>query len=270
MSSLLEKLAYKLVPETKKPDTVAELDERLSATPAAALVQCHELTYEMARTSIQSLKNAIHCLTNLSPEAARDIRDAEEKADHYEDIIGTYLIKLSSSQISDRDGAEAAKLLKIIGDLERLSDHAVNLLDSAEELKTKNLSFSPSAINELSNASKAMEEILDFSLIAFVDNDMVAATSVEPLEQIIDKLKDCMRNNHILRMQQGDCSFETGFIWSDILTNLERASDHCSNIAGCVIDAEAKNLNLHESIRAMKADSTEFKERYASFAAKYL
>lgn len=270
MSSLLEKLAYQLVPESKTPDTVTELDERLLATPAAALTQCHKIAYEMARIAIQSLKDGVACLSEYSPKKAESIREAEEKTDHYEDILGTYLIKLSSNKISDRDGAEAAKLLKIIGDLERLSDHAVNLVDSAEEMKAKNLKFSEPAEAELTNISNAMNEILDFSFLAFVNNDMSAATCVEPLEQIIDKLKNNLRNNHIGRLQQGDCGFETGFVWSDILTNLERASDHCSNIAGCVIDAAANNLNLHESIRVMKTESPEFKEQYASFAAKYL
>lgn len=270
MSSLLEKLAYKLVPEAKTPDTVTELDERLLVTPAAALTQCHNVAYEMAKVAIQSLKDGVACLSEYSSQKAESIREAEEKTDHYEDILGTYLIKLSSNQISDRDGAEAAKLLKIIGDLERLSDHAVNLVDSAEEMKTKNLKFSEPAAAELTNISNAMNEILDFSLLAFVENDMSAAAYVEPLEQIIDTLKNSLRHNHIVRLQQGDCSFETGFVWSDILTNLERASDHCSNIAGCVIDAEAKNLNLHESIRVMKTESAEFKEQYAVFAAKYL
>ncbi len=270
MSSLLEKLAYKLVPEAKTTETVAELDERLLATPPAALVQCHKLTYDMARLSVQSMKNGISCLFDFSEETVASIQEAEEKTDHYEDIIGTYLVKLSSMQISDRDGAEAAKLLKIIGDLERLSDHAVNLVDAAKEMKGKSITLSKPAWKELQTISDAMNEILDFSLTALVENDLNAAVFVEPLEQIIDKLKDRLRNNHVLRLQQGDCNFETGFIWSDILTNLERASDHCSNIAGCVLDAEEENLNLHESLRAMKSDSPEFRERYAVFAEKYL
>ncbi len=168
------------------------------------------------------------------------------------------------------DSAEAAKLLKVIGDLERISDHAVNLVDSAEEMEEKNLSFSETATAELSGLAAAISEILDLSYDAFVKENFQAAITVEPLEQIIDEMKEQMRTSHILRLQQGICSIETGFVWSDILTNLERTSDHCSNIAGCVIDAQQKNMNLHQSLRAMKAESPYFKEQYAAFAQKYL
>ncbi len=270
MSSLLEKLAYKLVPETKLPDTVTELDERLLKTPAVALERCHALAYEMAADAVNSLKDSIKCLEKYDPALADSIKAAEDKTDHYEDIIGTYLVKLSTLQIGDRESAEAAKLLKIIGDLERISDHAKNLLGSAEEMKAKNITFSGEALAELNNLNAATTEILDLSYTAFVNNDMLAAATVEPLEQIIDTLKEIMRSGHITRLQQGACSIETGFVWSDILTNLERVSDHCSNIAGCVIDAEEKNLNLHKSIRAMKEDSPVYKTQYESFSAKYL
>ncbi len=270
MTSFLEKLAYKLVPETKLPDTVTELDERLLNTPAVALERCHVLAIDMAKDAIASLKDGITCLTAYTPELAKAVRDMEDKTDHYEDIIGTYLVKLSALQISDKDSAKAAMLLKVIGDLERISDHAVNLLDSAEEIRNKSVTFSEEAKTELANLSKASEEILDLSYLAFAESNMEAARTVEPLEQVIDKLKEIMRNNHISRLQQGSCSIETGFVWSDIITNLERASDHCSNIAGCVIDAEDRNLNLHESLRVMKTDSSYYKEQYEAFASKYL
>ncbi len=270
MSSLLEKLAYKLVPDSKTPDTVTELDERLLATPAVALERCHVLVTDMAKDAIDSLKSSLKCLTNYTEESAEYIREIEDKTDHYEDIIGTYLVKLSTSRISEKDSAKAAMLLKVIGDLERISDHAVNLVVSAEEMKTKEITFSKEAQGELSNLINATEEILTLSYTAFVDEDLKAATTVEPLEQIIDKLKELMRNNHTLRLQQGSCSIETGFVWSDILTNLARTSDHCSNIAGCIIDAHEQNLNLHESLRAMKTDSPYFKEQYTAFATKYL
>lgn len=270
MSSLLEKLAYKLVPEAKTPDTVTELDERLLATPAVALERCRSLASEMAKAAMDSLKDGMQCLAVYTPELAKSVREAEDKTDYYEDIIGTYLVKLSANQISDSDSAEAAKLLKVIGDLERISDHAVNLVDSAEEMEEKNLSFSETATAELSGLAAAISEILDLSYDAFVKENFQAAITVEPLEQIIDEMKEQMRTSHILRLQQGICSIETGFVWSDILTNLERTSDHCSNIAGCVIDAQQKNMNLHQSLRAMKAESPYFKEQYAAFAQKYL
>ncbi len=270
MSGLLEKLAYRLVPESRTPDTVAELDERLLATPAVALERCRSIAFDMAESAMHSLKDGMQCLSVYNPELAESVREAEDKTDHYEDIIGTYLVKLSANRISDRDSAEAAKLLKIIGDLERISDHAVNLVDSAEEMESKELSFSDAAKAQLAGLSDAISEILDLSYKAFVNNDLQAATTVEPLEQIIDEMKDMMRTSHITRLQQGTCSIETGFVWSDILTNLERTSDHCSNIAGCVMDAEKKNMNIHESLRMMKAESPYFKEQYDVYAEKYL
>lgn len=270
MSSLLEKLAYILVPESKKPDTVTVLDERLLATPAVALEQCHNQVIDMAGIAINAMKNGLRCFSAYDEKLAASVRDAEDKTDKYEDIIGTYLVKLSANQISDRDSAEAAKLLKIIGDLERISDHAVNLLDSAEEMRDKQLTFTETANAELANISSAIEEILDLTLMAFTNNNLTAAATVEPLEQVVDKLKGIMRNGHIERLQQGECTIETGFIWSDILTNLERTSDHCSNIAACVIDAEDRNLNLHESLRTAKKESSYFKEQYNVYAKKYL
>ncbi len=270
MSSLLEKLAYKLVPETQKPDKIAELDERLLATPAVALERCYVLSLDMAQVAIKSMKDSLSCLDKYDEAIASSVREAEDKTDHYEDIIGTYLVKLSALKINAVDSAKAAMLLKVIGDLERISDHAANIIDSAEELNTKGITFSDEAKKELENLKGASREILDLSLEAFVSGDSNAAANIEPLEQIIDELKERMRTNHILRLQQGSCSIETGFVWSDILTNLERTSDHCSNIAGCVMDVLDNNLNLHESLRAIKKDNEYFKEKYAAYAHKYL
>ncbi len=270
MSGVLEKIAYILVPEAKTPDTVTELDERLLATPSIAIERCRELSVDMAKGAIAALKDSLICLKEYSSDMAKKIKDAEEQTDHYEDIIGTYLVKLSAHQISDRDSAEAATLLKIIGDLERISDHAVSLVKASEELKEKDITFSAEAVAELDNLSNAIDEIVDYTLAAFDQSDISSARNVEPLEQVIDVLKKKLRTGHIKRLQQGACSIETGFIWSDILTNLERTSDHCSNIAGCIIDAEAENLNLHESLRAMKTDDPEFKAKYAEFENKYL
>lgn len=270
MASLLEKLAYKFIPETDTPEKIAELDERLLATPAVALERCNSFAIDMAGLAVESLKNSIKCLVNYSPELAAEVREAEDKTDHYEDIIGTYLVKLSALQISNRESRYAAKLLHAIGDYERISDHAANLVESAEEMKEKNLKFSDAAIAELKNLADATIEILDLSYDAFIDNDLEKAMSVEPLEQIIDRLKFMMRMSHTERVQQSQCSIETGFVWSDILTNLERTSDHCSNIAGCVIDTHRHNMNLHESLRKMKEDNPEYKARYEELAVKYL
>ena len=270
LSGLLEKLAYKLVPETKTPDAIAELDEHLLTIPAAALERCRSLSADMAQDAISAMKDAMRCLRGYDTALAADIKAKEDKTDHYEDIMGTYLVKLSALHLTDHDSAEAAKLLKVIGDLERIGDHAKNILDSAEEMQNKNIAFSESAMAEMDNLIGATEEIMEISFSAFVNTDLDAARKVEPLEQVIDRLKEMMRTNHILRLQQGSCSIETGFVWSDILTNLERVSDHCSNIAGCVMDAAENRLNLHASIHTMKAQSESYKELYADYAAKYL
>ena len=270
MSRLLEILAYKLVPDAKSPETPTELDERLLATPTIALERCHLLAVDMAHTATDALKNALLCLTGYEKSLAESVHAAEEKSDHYEDIIGTYLVKLSTSQVSERDSAEASKLLKVIGDLERISDHAVNLLESAEELREKEISFSEDARAELDRLCKAVHEILDLTLESFAQSDLVSAKSVEPLEQVIDRMKETMRSRHITRLQQQNCTIEAGFVWSDLLTNLERTSDHCSNIAACVIDAEHHSLNLHESLRTIKSESPYFKDQYEKYAQKYL
>lgn len=270
MSSLLEKLAMKLVPDAKKPETVSELDERLFVTPSIALERCREVASEMATDAVEAMRKSLKCLRSYSEESAAEIRELENKADHYEDMIGTYLVKLSTHQISDRDSAEAGKLLRIIGDLERISDHAVNVIRSAEEMKEKGISFTDDGNRELENLSSAVDEILGLTLKAFNEEDVAAATDVEPLEQVIDVLKERLRAGHISRLQKGICSIETGFVWSDILTNLQRTSDHCSNIAGSVIDAADQNLNIHESLREMKTDDPHFKQQYTALAAKYL
>ena len=270
MSSLLEKLAYALVPEAKTPEKFTELDERLLATPSIAIERCRTLAIEMANGAIKALNDSLDCISEYSEEKAQFIRQTEEQSDHYEDVMGTYLVKLSSNRTSDEVSTEAASLLKIIGDLERISDHSVNLLESAEEIKNKDVVFTPDATAELNNIIAALKECLDITKNALLGDDLTAAKTVEPLEQIIDKLKDMMRTNHISRLQQGTCSIETGFVWLDILTNIERTSDHCSNIAGCIIDEKDNNLNIHESLRQMKSESPYFKEQYNLFAEKYL
>lgn len=270
MSSLLEKLAYKLVPETKIPDKIEELDERLLGTPAVALERCHSLATDMAKCAVGSLKDSIICLRDYTPERFDAIKEAEDKTDHYEDVIGNYLVKLSALQLNARDSATAAKLLKIIGDLERISDHAVNVAGSAEEMANKKLDFSDEAKKELENLVNATTEILELSYTAFAENDIAAATAVEPLEQIIDELKARLRTNHTVRLQQGICSIELGFVWADVLTNLERVSDHCSNIAGCVLENADDTLELHRSVHDFKQNNPSFAPIYADYASKYL
>lgn len=270
MSSLLEKLAIKLVPDTNKKDEIVELDEKLLVIPPVALERCNELVCEMAELSVSALKNGLNMLNKYDSAFAEEIRSSEEKADHYEDILGTYLVKLSGYQISDADSATVSKLLKAIGDFERISDHSVNVLESAEELNNKEIQFTADAKKELDTLCCAVSEILTLSYTAFVKNDLEAARKVEPLEQVIDGLKSKMRDGHITRLKNGECSIEAGFVWADLITNLERTSDHCSNIAVCVIDAAENNMNVHESLRNMKKDNSYFDEQFAAYTEKYL
>ncbi len=269
LSDALEKLVTKLVPEERRKEEYMELDERLFAAPSIALERCHRVTGSMAELSAASLKEAIAALGSLTPELAAAIRLKEEKTDYYEDILSTYLVRLSALQISAADSTEAAKLLKTIGDFERISDHAVNLLGAAEEMAQKERSFSPAARRELEVLCGAVEEILDLSLRAFLEQDLEAAAAVEPLEQVIDHLKDQMRTRHILRMQQGGCSITAGFVWSDLLTDLERTADHCSNIAGCMLDMAGQDMSLHEHLREFRNQSQDFRRRFAEYMEKY-
>ena len=267
MSGILEKVADRVVPDDKKKDEEVELDERLLATPPLALESCHIVASEMAEISVSAIKDSMKGLVEYSHDLNEQVKEKEDKSDHYEDILGTYLVKLSSSQVSEADSAEAAKLLKMIGDFERISDHAVNVMESAEELHSKELEFTESAMKELSVLTGAVSEILDLALKAFLDNDIKAAETVEPLEEVIDGLKEQMRTRHILRLQQQECSIDAGFVWSDLLTNLERCADHCSNIAGCIL--EAADMNIHESMRETKRYSQNFKEEFERYAVKY-
>ena len=269
MSALLEKLAIRLVPENAKAETVEELDERLLATPPVALERCNALVCQMAEISVTALKNSLNMLNKYDSKTAAEIREAEDTVDHYEDILGTYLVKLSRNQISDDDSAQVSKLLKAIGDFERISDHSVNVLESAEELRDKEMEFTDAARRELDNLCSAISEILTLTYKAFVNNSLAAARDVEPLEQVIDGLKANMRNGHIARLKEGNCSIEAGFVLFDLLTTLERTSDHCSTIAVCVIDSAERNMNLHQSLKDMKNDNPSFDEKYVRYAEKY-
>lgn len=269
LSGFLEQLVNRLVPDTREPEIQTELDERLLAAPFAALERCQKVAGDMASAAVSALTESLDYLYGKRAKDPVSIHEKEEKTDRFEDILSTYLIQLSTRQINESDSAEAAKLLKIIGDFERIADHAVNILESAEEMREKKLAFSAAADAELAVITSAVREILDLSLTAFLDNDMEAAAMVEPLEQVIDGLKEKMRTRHIFRLQQGGCSMETGFIWSDLLTDLERTADHCSNIAGCIMDLRNQSMNLHESLRNMRQEDPQFRERYAVYVEKY-
>ncbi len=270
MSRLLEKLAYVLVPEAKEPEKASELDERLLATPTIALERCREVTLGMAAVSADALRKSLLCLDDYQPTLAREIREAEEKTDYYEDIIGNYLLKISGQSLNEVEGATASMLLKAIGDLERISDHAVNILESAEELKEKNILLTDAAKAELSALTHATAEIVELSYLAFVNGDAALAVCVEPLEQVIDRMKEYMRTSHIERLRQGECGIEAGFVWSDLITNMERVSDHCSNIAGCTIDIKNQRLRLHEMLKHTREDNDFYEQKYQEYAQKYM
>ena len=269
MSSLLEKLAVKLVPDTGTKEVIEELDERLLTTPHIALARCNSLVNEMAEIAVSDFKNSMNMLTAYDKHYAESIRSTERKCDHYEDILGTYLVKLSSHQISDNDSSNVSKILKVISDFERISDYGVHVLKSAEELKNKNIQLSPGAKKEMAVLCSAVAEILTLSYNAFINNDLDTARNVEPLEQVIDGLKTSLRNAHIVRLKKGECSIEAGFVWADLITNLERTADHCSNIAVCIIDASENNMNLHKSLQRMKEESPYFKKQYEFYLKKY-
>lgn len=268
---LLEKLAVRLVPDGPREmaEQPVELDERLLATPPLALQQCRAVAEEMAACAAEALNRGLDAFSAYTPELAEGIRRDEKRCDRYEDALGTYLVRLSTQQMGAAESEEATELLKTIGDFERISDHAVNVLESAEELRTKGLTFSKTAQRELDVLSKAVRDILTLALRAFREKDMDAAGQVEPLEQVIDDLKEQMRTRHILRLQQGQCSIETGFVWCDLLTDLERTSDHCSNIAGCVIDAAQHDLNLHETLRSVRHSDGTYRQRLDACAEVY-
>lgn len=270
-SKLLEKLACRIVPDSKKSSDVQLLDERLLATPAVAIERAHTVAVVMAETAVKSLKKSIESVWNYSDKINAEIRDEENQVDTYEDKLGTYLVKISSLSLTEADSIEVNKLLHMIGDFERISDHAVNILESAEEIKEKKLTFSDTAKAELKTMFDAVNEILDIALSAFEKNDLAIAIQVEPLEQVIDYLKDHLKAQHIQRLRRGECTIELGFVLSDLITNLERVSDHCSNIACCLIEISHDSMDVHEYIKGIKSGSGEqaFNRSYESFMEKY-
>lgn len=269
LGGMLEKLVMRLVPEDKKPQREAELDERLLATPALALERCRTLIADMASYAMESMRESLGAVLACTPKAAENIREDEARTDHYEDIIGSYLVKLSARKIGETDSTLAAEYLRLIGDFERIADHSVNILESAEELKNKGISFSPAARQEYQIMSAAVQEVTGLAYTAFVTGDIGAARRIEPLEQVIDDLKEELRTRHIRRMQQGTCGIEAGFIWSDLLTDLERVSDHCSNIACCIVEGIDHNLHRHEVLQSIRENSASFDADYAAFRGKY-
>lgn len=272
MSNLLEKLACLTIrgSDRKGDDYTDMLDERLLDTPTVAIDQSRAVTYHMAEVSMESFCKSLKLFDNYTSKGAEEIRKEEDTVDIYEDALGSYLVKLSERDMDASDSHEVTKFLHMIGDLERISDHAVNMVESAEELKDKSITFSDSAQKELASLMGAVEEIISITKSALIDSDLEKAVMVEPLEQVVDHLKDQIRLQHTLRLQKNECTIEHGFVLADILTNLERVSDHCSNIAGCLIEmSKHEALGVHEYLHDVKAGSPEFNRLYEAFLEKY-
>lgn len=268
----IEKLACKTVrgSDTKGDEYTNMLDERLLDTPAVAIDRSRAVVARMADVSATSLGEALSLFDKFDIKLADKVHDDEGKVDVYEDVIGTYLVKLSAKEMDESESHEVTKLLHIIGDFERISDHAANLVQSAEEIHDKNIEFSKYAQAELAVLRGAVSEIVITTREAFESMDMQKAATVEPLEQVVDYLKSEIKARHVLRLKNNECSIEHGFVLSDILTNLERISDHCSNIAGCLIEmTRHDSLGLHEYLRSVKQGGEEFDKLYGAFMVKY-
>ena len=267
---LLEKLATLTIKDGKESETESLLDDRLLETPAFAVGRAAEVTGIMAEMATTALRNSLTLFEKYDAKLADDIRDKEAKVDVLEDALGSNLVKLSSCDMDERDSRQITKLLHIIGDYERISDHAVNIVESAEEMHDKKIEFSQQAQREITVLRGAIDEILSIAYEAFIGDDIERAGDVEPLEQQIDELRDKIKLNHILRLQKSECSIEHGFVLSDLLTNFERVADHCSNIAGCVIEISAFDaLDMHKYLAQIREGSEGFDDKFAEYQRKY-
>ena len=270
MSALLEKLALRIIPDDKIKEEYDELDTRLFVTPTLALAQAKSSLSDMADTSRKAITMALKSVNNYSDKLYEDILKQEDKNDRYEDKIGTYLVDLSSKNtLSESESKEVSKMLKIIGDLERIADHAINIGQASRELRDKNLSLSEDAIKEMDNMLNAVKECVDLSLLAFEKDDLAIALKVPPLEEVIDELKAILRANHIDRVKRRQCSIEAGFIWSDLLTNLERVGDHCNNIATEIIDDLNYDNRYFHKTKRHASDDEGYDAMYRDYSLKY-
>lgn len=270
MSALLEKLALRIIPDDKIKEKYDELDTRLFVTPTLALAQAKSSLSDMADTSRKAITMALKSVNNYSDKLYEDILKQEDKNDRYEDKIGTYLVDLSSkNNLSESESKEVSKMLKIIGGLERIADHAINIGQASRELRDKNLSLSEDAIKEMDNMLNAVKECVDLSLLAFEKDDLAIALKVPPLEEVIDELKAKLRANHIDRVKRRQCSIEAGFIWSDLLTNLERVGDHCNNIATEIIDDLNYDNRYFHKTKRHASDDEGYDALYRDYSFKY-
>ena len=270
-SSWLEKLAVFTIKGEDLPEekSVLFLDERLLNTPSFALTECRSFSEKMAQLSFESFRTAIETMSDFDEKKAEKVTEQEDLIDDYEDKLGTYLIKLSGCSLTNEDAASVSNLLHCIGDFERISDHAVNLAEISREMHEKNISFSHAAQIETEILETAVSDILEMAITAFINNDAELARRVEPLEEVIDGLRMELKNRHVRRLQQDKCTIELGFIFSDLLTNLERISDHCSNIAVCLIQLKDEKFDTHEYITNLRVNDKEFQEMRFQYVEKY-
>ena len=267
---LLEKLACAVIRDGSDKGEFALLDERLLSTPSVAIERSRTVAVNMAHEAVRSLELSFDILFDYNEKKAKKVRELEESVDMYEDSLGTYLVKITDQNITEEGSHEVTKLLHMIGDFERLSDHAVNIVESAEEINDKELKFSEKAQKEIRVMIEAVKEILDMSVSAFETNDLKKAVSVEPLESVVDYLKVQIKSKHIERLRKQECTMEMGFVLSDLLTDLERISDHCSNIAVCMIEVSHDSFDMHEYINNLKRESSlEYDKLYEFYKDKY-
>ena len=269
----IEKLAditIKNKKDEKETDIFDTLDERFLSVPGFAVEKCRELVCKMAELSARSVIDAVKLLESFDEKDAKDILKSEDMVDMYEDKISTYLVHLASRNLSDAESREVTKLLHVVGDVERISDHSVNIMQVAQEINDKGIQFSDEAKQEIHTITEAVCEILHIATNALVEENCDTAKKVEPLEQIIDKLKAKIKSNHIKRLREGDCTMELGFILSDLLNNYARVSDHCSNIAVCILEIANNSFETHEYLSHVKKDGeNDFFEQYAEDKKKY-
>ncbi len=269
-SKLLEKLAVRTVKDKYEKTTETFIDDRLLFTPALAVSECRNYTVKMAHTATRVLLDSVSLISDYDSELAEKIVENEGILDDYEDKLGTFLVKVSAQELTNEDSNTVSTLLHAIGDFERIGDHAVNIMKTAKELNEKGISFSDEAKKELAVVEKALGEILTTTQKAFEENNPSLALEVEPLEQVIDGLLKKIKAGHINRLTGGSCTIEMGFILSDLITNYERVSDHCSNIAVCVIRISDSVFDVHQYLNDYKAtDNPEFREKYQSYKSKY-
>lgn len=270
----LEKLAILVVkdaPEKKAQDeTLTLLDERFLDTPSVATMQCKKVAAKMAQLSRDSIMAAMGLIESFDDDKFNYVDLLESKIDRYEDTLSAYIVKLERQELSNDDNTALSAILHNVGDLERISDHAKNISESAMELHQKGIKFSPDAEREVGIFMNAVREIVNLAVDSFVEKDVEMAASVEPLEEVIDEIHADVKNRHIERLRKGICTIELGFILSDLGTNLERVADHCSNLAICTIEAAEGAFDMHRyTSRIKKYDVDEFEQKERGFEAKY-